>query len=173
LIIGSLEVAFVAALETLISARIADNLTGTRFEPSKEIFGMSLGNVLSGILGGTPVTGVLVRTGVNVASGATDKMSQFINAITVMTIVLLLLPMFTYIPLPVIASILMTSAFRLVPFKIMSKLYAEDFPELCILLFTTAVCIFSDGALGLLAGSFVALMRNAANNNYGYVHFEN
>jgi MFS superfamily sulfate permease-like transporter len=74
-IIGSLEVAFVAILETLISARIADNLTGTRFNQSKEVFGMALGNMLSGFLGGTPCTGVLVRTGVNVASGATDKIS--------------------------------------------------------------------------------------------------
>lgn len=106
-------------LETLISARIADNLTQTRFDHSKEVFGMALANMLSGIMGGTPCTGVLVRTDVNVASGATDKMSQFINAVSVLLIVLLLLPMFTYLPMPVIASILMTSAFRLVPLKVM------------------------------------------------------
>lgn len=120
MIIGSLEVAFVAVLETLISARIADNLTETRFDQSKEVFGMALGNMLSGFMGGTPCTGVLVRTGVNVASGATDKLSQFINAMFVLAIVMLALPVFTYIPMPVIASILMTSAFRLVPIKVMS-----------------------------------------------------
>ena len=75
LIIGSLEIAFVAVLETLISARIADVLTETRFDQSKEVFGMALANMLSGVLGGTPCTGVLVRAGVNVAAGATDKMS--------------------------------------------------------------------------------------------------
>lgn len=72
---GSLKVAFVAVLETLISARIADTKTGTRFDESKETLGMGLGNVLSGFFGGTPCTGVLVRTGVNIASGATDKIS--------------------------------------------------------------------------------------------------
>ena len=172
MLVGSLEVAFVAVLETLISARIADNLTETRFDQSKEVFGMALGNMLSGLMGGTPCTGVLVRTGVNVASGATDKMSQFINAISVLVIVLLFLPMFTYIPMPVIASILMTSAFRLVPIKVMTQLIKEDLPELFILIFTTVVCIFGDGALGLLAGGFMALMRNAANNNESYVSFE-
>jgi MFS superfamily sulfate permease-like transporter len=90
---------------------------------------------------------------------------------SVLTIVMLLLPMFTYIPMPVIASILMTSAFRLVPLKVMTQLAKEDAPELFILIFTTAVCIFGDGALGLLAGGFIALMRNAANNNYGYMSF--
>jgi SulP family sulfate permease len=173
LIIGSFEVAFVAVLETLISARIADNLTGTRFVPDKEVFGMALGNMLSGFLGGTPCTGVLVRTGVNVASGATDKMSQLINSIAVLIIVLLLLPGFTYIPMPVISSILMTSAFRLIPFKVMKQLINEDMPDFGILIFTFCVCIFMDGALGLLAGGFMALMRNAANNNKGYLSFEN
>ena len=61
---GAGEVAFVAVLETLISARIADNATGTRIIQDKEIFGMALGNMLSGLFGGTPVTGVLVRTSV-------------------------------------------------------------------------------------------------------------
>ena len=132
---------------------------------------MALGNMLSGFLGGVPCTGVLVRTGVNVASGATDKMSQFISSISVLIIVMVLLPMFTYIPMPVIASILMTSAFRLVPLKIMTQLAKEDTPELFILIFTTTICVFGDGALGLLSGSFVALMRNAASNNYGYLSF--
>jgi MFS superfamily sulfate permease-like transporter len=80
--------------------------------------------------------------------------------------------MFTYIPMPVIASILMTSAFRLVPIKVMKQLINEDLPEFFILVFTTAVCIFGDGALGLLAGGFMALMRNAANNNSGQISFQ-
>lgn len=73
--VGSIEVMFVAVLETLICGRIADTKTGTRFNQPREIFGMSLGNALSGLMGGTPVTGVLVRTGVNISSGATDKTS--------------------------------------------------------------------------------------------------
>ena len=65
-IVGALKVAFVAVLETLISARIADNKTNTRFDQSKEIFGMSLANMACGLLGGVPCTGVLIRTNVNV-----------------------------------------------------------------------------------------------------------
>ena len=66
IMVGALKVAFVAVLETLISARIADNKTNTRFDQSKEIFGMSIANMVSGILGGTPCTGVLIRTNVNI-----------------------------------------------------------------------------------------------------------
>ena len=56
---------------------------------------MAVGNILCGIMGGTPCTGVLVRTGVNVASGATDKISQFINAIAVFIIVMIGMEVFT------------------------------------------------------------------------------
>lgn len=94
-IMGSFKVAFVAVLETLISARIADTKTGTRFDQAKETFGMGLGNVVAGFFGGTPCTGVLVRTGVNIASGATDKISQFINAICVLIIIMIGMRVFT------------------------------------------------------------------------------
>lgn len=75
ILLGSLKVAFVAVLETLISARIADTATGTRHNSSPECGGMGLANVVCGALGGTPCTGVLVRTSVNVSSGATHKTS--------------------------------------------------------------------------------------------------
>jgi len=94
-IAGSIKVAFVAVLETLISARIADTKTGTRFDPSLETFGMGVANVVCGLFGGTPCTGVLVRTGVNVASGATNKISQFINAISVLLIIMIGMRVFT------------------------------------------------------------------------------
>jgi len=164
-LVGSLEVAFVAVLETLISARIADNRTWTRFDQKKEVFGLSLANIVAGFFGGTPCTGVLVRTAVNISSGATDKISQFINAIVVLVVVLLLLPVFTYVPMPVIASILLTSAFRLMPLKVMWHLIAIDISEFIILLFTTFVCVFVDGAIGLIAGSFICLLRNAVKSS--------
>lgn len=113
--IGSAEVSFVAVLETLISGRIADNRTGTRFDQPKEIFGMSLGNILSGFMGGTPCTGVLVRTGVNIQTGATDKMSQLINAIVLLFMTVIFMPAFVYVPLPCVAAILIVAASRLVP----------------------------------------------------------
>lgn len=66
ILVGSFKVSFVAVLETLISGRIADNKTNTRFDQSKEIFGMSIANIFCGLMGGTPCTGVLIRTNVNI-----------------------------------------------------------------------------------------------------------
>lgn len=164
---GSIEVAFVAVLETLITARIADNKTGTRFVKDREVLSMSLGNLLSGALGGGPVTGALVRTGINISSGATDKISQFLNAMSVLLMVGVFLPVILYLPISVIAAILMTSAFRLIPFRVMCQLFKEDISELVVLLSTTFVCVYADGAYGLLTGCFLCLLRNAANNTSG------
>lgn len=123
IIVGAFKVSFVAVLETLISGRIADNKTNTRFDQSKEIFGMSIANVVAGLLGGTPCTGVLIRTNVNIQTKATHKTSQFINAVVVLLIVVFLSPIFTYIPMSVIASILVTSSCRLIPMKVMKDLW--------------------------------------------------
>jgi len=166
-----LKVSFVAVLETLISARIADNLTGTRFDQTAECKGMSIANIACGILGGTPCTGVLVRTAVNVSSGATHKTSQFINSLIVLSIVLVLMPVFSYIPMACIASILITSSCRLVPKKIIAQYWNLDKANFGILLLTTASCVFIDGAMGLLIGAMVALLRNAIQSNEGQLEF--
>lgn len=159
--IGSLKVAFVAVLETLISARIADNKTNTRFNQSQEIFGMSIANIVCGLMGGTPCTGVLIRTNVNVQTGATHKMSQFINAVFVFLIVVVFMPIFTYIPMAVIASILMTSACRLVPKTIIAELWNVDKFEFWILMITWMICVFKDGAVGLLIGAFLSFLKQS------------
>ena len=82
-------------------------------------------------------------------------------------IAIILLPVFTYIPLPFIAAILFTSACRLIPFKYMYYLWSVDKVELFVLIFTAFVCVFEDGALGLLAGAFISLLINAVANNKG------
>ena len=162
IIVGALKVTFVAVLETLISARIADNLTGTRFDWSLEVKGLAVANFVCGLFGATPCTGVLVRTAVNVSSGATHKISQFMNGIVCLIVIFLLLPAFTYIPMPVIASMLITSACRLVPKKIIAHLYHIDKFECFMLLFTAAMCVFIDGAIGLMIGMVISLMVNAS-----------
>lgn len=161
IIIGAFKVAFVAVLETLISARIADNKTNTRFNQSQEIFGMAIANMVCGLMGGTPCTGVLIRTNVNIQTGATHKMSQFINAVLVFFIVVLFMNIFTYIPMAVIASILITSACRLVPKTIMRQLWNVDKFEFWILIITWLICVFKDGAVGLMLGAFLSFLKQS------------
>jgi len=120
--VGSLKVAFVAVFETIISAVIAQkkyvqiNGEGSvpmPFTRSWETMGLGLSNIASGAMGGAPVTGVLVRTGVNIQYGGESRASQFVNSIYVAIMTLALLPVLLYCPMCVIASILLNSAISL------------------------------------------------------------
>jgi MFS superfamily sulfate permease-like transporter len=117
--------------------------------------------MVAGILGGTPCTGVLIRTSVNVKTGATDKLSQFINAMVVLSVCLVLMPVFVYTPMPCIAAILITSSVRLFPISMMKNFWEQDKAELVILILTTSVCVLVDGAFGLIVGGVVSIMRTA------------
>lgn len=81
--------------------------------------------------------------------------------------VLLLMPVFSYIPMAAIAAILITSSCRLVPKKIMYAYYQLDPVSLGILLMTTAACVFIDGALGLAIGAMICLLRAAVEAEEG------
>lgn len=76
-------------------------------------------------------------------------------------ITLLFMPAFVYMPLPGIAAILIVSATRLVPLGVLSQLWAVDMAEFVILLITTAICVLVDGAIGLMVGGVISILRNA------------
>ena len=122
---------------------------------------MAISNIVCGFMGGCPCTGVLIRTNVNIQTGATHKISQFINAVIVFFIVVLLMNVFTYIPMAVIAAILITSACRLVPKAIIKQLWNVDKFEFWILIITWLVCVFKDGAVGLMLGAFLSFLKQS------------
>jgi len=112
-------------------------------------------------MGGTPATGVLVRTSVNINFGATSKFSQFLVGLWVTLMIVVLLPLFIYIPMCCIAAILMNAAVGLIPFKVFKDLWRLDKADLAVLLFTFVLCVVVDGAVGLIVGAAVGLLRNA------------
>jgi SulP family sulfate permease len=104
-----------------------------------------------------------MRTTVNVYSGATHRTSEFISSIIVFILVFRFLPLIAYLPSPVIAAILIMSAVKLIPIKIIKYFFKVDPVECFILIGTTLVSIIYDGAYGLLVGTFVCLARNVVN----------
>jgi SulP family sulfate permease len=151
-------VAVVAVLETLLSAKIADGMTGSRFHQSNEVRGVALANIASGIAGGLPATGVFVRTALNVKTGATSRVSSGLNACFVAIISLLLFSGFQYLPLAAVASILVFAAIRMVDVKEFKKLYRFDRGSFWLAL-VVAVLVFSvDSMIGLLFGVAASLL---------------
>jgi SulP family sulfate permease len=151
-------VAILVILETLLSAKVADGMTKTKFKQKKEVFAIGLANIVSGLFGGLPATGVFARTALNIRSGATSQWSALINNVGVVIISLALLPYFSYLPLPTVASILVYISFRMVSRQHFVSLYKFDKTSFGISLVVAFLCVWYDPLVGILFGSVISLL---------------
>ncbi|MES3005583.1 MAG: SulP family inorganic anion transporter [Patescibacteria group bacterium] len=151
-------VAVIVVLETLLSAKVADGMTKTKFNQRKEVLGIALANIGSGFFGGLPATGVFARTALNIRSGATSNYSAIINVLVVTLISFVLLPGFSFLPMPIVASILVFLSFRMVAAEHFVNLYKFDKTACGLSLAVAALCVIYDPLIGILAGSAVSLL---------------
>ena len=125
LLIPALWIALLAAVESLLSARVADGLAHNkeRFEPNRELFGQGLATVAASIFGGMPATGAIARTSVNVRSHAKSRLASVFHAIVLLFIALIAAPLVSQIPTAVIAGLLLGTSYRILnPVSIMESL---------------------------------------------------
>ena len=108
-------VAFLAALESLLSARVADGMSdAARHDPDRELFGQGLGNLVSGLSGGLPATGAIARTAVNARAGASTRVAALTHALVLAAIVYTASGLVGRIPLVALAGVLLVTAYRMV-----------------------------------------------------------
>ncbi|MBI2410868.1 MAG: SulP family inorganic anion transporter [Candidatus Kerfeldbacteria bacterium] len=155
---AALGIAFIAILETLVSAKIADVMTHTKFNRRKEMFGLSLANIASGLFGGLPSTGVFVRTGLNIRSGATHKTAAGINAVCIALISVFFFRFFKLIPMSVIAAILVFASIRMVEKKNLKEMWVSSRRDFWLALATTLTMVTVDTVVGIIVGSMLALL---------------
>lgn len=158
LIVPAMTVAVVAILETMISAKIADGMTKTKHDKRKEMLGLSIANIGSGIMGGIPATAALARTSLNIKTGATHNMSATVSSICIVVISFLLLTSFRYIPLAVIAAILVFVAIRMIEAEHFDRMFRFDKKSFFITLLVAFVTIYEDPIIGIVFGIAVSLL---------------
>ena len=125
LLVPALWIALLAAVESLLSARVADGLAHNKekFEPNRELFGQGLATLAASILGGMPATGAIARTSVNVRSHAKSRMASVFHAVVLLFIALIAAPLVSQIPTAVIAGLLLGTSYRILnPVSIMESL---------------------------------------------------
>lgn len=152
-------IAVIAILETMISAKIAGQMTHTKFDQQRETFGTAMANLASGLFGWLPTTAVLIRTALNVKSGATSYWSAVFTGLFVLIISRLWFTYFTYIPMAVIAAILVNIALGLLDFKHYREIYRFDRYDAIILTIVALVTFLSDPVYGVLTGVSLSLLR--------------
>ncbi len=158
LILPALIIALISILETMISAKIADGMTKTKYKKQKEVLGLGLANIASGFAGGIPTTAALARTALNIRSGATHKISTAISSSFIVIISFLLLNYFKFLPLAIIASILTIVGIRMIEMENFVKMFKTDKTNFVIALIVAVITILEDPIIGLLLGALISML---------------
>lgn len=151
-------VAVIGTLETLITAKIGDKITRTQHSSRKELFGLGLANLASGIMGGLPATGVFLRTGANIKAGATHRASASVASLVTAIVAVACLSFFSYLPMAVIAAMLMNTAIGLIEFKSFAEYWHHDKASFGIAIITGVITLLVDPGMAVLVGVIIALV---------------
>lgn len=158
--VAAVTIALVASLETLLNLEAVDKLD-PRFRdspPSRELVAQGCGNVLAGLIGGLPVTSVIVRSSVNVSTGANSKWSAIFHGIFLFVCVAFLPTYLNLIPYAALAAILMVTGFKLASPKLFAQMWKEGRYQFAPFIITLLSIIFTDLLTGILIGLAVSLL---------------
>jgi len=154
---AALVIALLAALESLLSAVVADGMTiGERHDPDRELLGQGLANIGSALVGGIPATAALARTAVNVRSGARTRLAAATHGVVLAATVLALAPLVTRVPLAALGGILVVVAARMVEVGEMREILRSTRSDAATLVLTLGVTIAFDLILAIEVGMVVA-----------------
>jgi SulP family sulfate permease len=154
---AAVAVAALAALESLLSATVADGMTvGSRHDPDRELFGQGLANIAAPLFGGVPATAAIARTAVNVRSGAASRLAALTHAIVLALIMLAAAPLVARIPVAALAGVLLATAIRMVEVGSVKVLMRASRSDAVILVLTAAVTLAIDLVWAVICGLVVA-----------------
>ncbi|MFC3504941.1 SulP family inorganic anion transporter [Micromonospora krabiensis] len=156
---SALAVAALAALESLLSATVADGMTvGQRHDPDRELFGQGLANLASPLFGGIPATAAIARTAVNVRAGAGSKLAALTHAVALAAIVLAAAPLVGRIPLAALAGVLLATTVRMVEAGSLWAMARATRGDGLVLVLTFAVTVALDLVTAVAVGVGVAIV---------------
>jgi len=158
----ALAVAALAALESLLAARVADGMVPDigRTQPDRELVGQGLANVASGLFGGLPATGAIARTAVNVRSGARTRLASLTHAVLLLVIMAALGPIVSRIPLAALGGVLVVVAFRMIDPGVFRTIFRTTRADRNTFVLTLLATVFLDLVLAVLVGVAMAAMMS-------------
>src|SRR5690606_3959906 len=161
----ALTLAFLGAIDSLLTSIVADNMTKTKHDSNKELIGQGIGNSIAAIFGGIPGAGATIRTVVNIQSGGKTKLSGMIAAVFVLIILLALGPVASKIPAAVLAGILITVGIGVMDYKGLKAIPKIPKEEVIIMLVVMLLAVFWNlvyaVGIGLVLGALVFMKKMA------------
>lgn len=153
-------IAMLGAIESLLSAVVADGMAGTRHDSNQELVGQGLANLVAPLLGGFAATGAIARTATNIRNGGTSPLAGIVHAATLLLILLVLAPLAIHIPLCVLAAILFVVAWNMSEAKHFMKMVRRaPRADVNILLITFTLTVFADLVVAVNIGVILATLH--------------
>jgi len=154
----ALTITMLGAIESLLSATVADRMGGDKHNPNVELFGQGIANIVSPLFGGLPATGAIARTATNIRAGAKTPVAGMIHALTILAILLWAAPLAKHIPLAVLAAILMVVAYNMGEWREIPDLLKLTKSDITVWLVTFALTVFADLTVAVQAGMILAAL---------------
>ena len=154
----AVTVAMLGAIESLMSAVVADRMGNDRHNPNVELVAQGIANIVSPIFGGLPATGAIARTGTNIRSGARTPVSGMMHAATLLVVLLVAAPAARFIPLSVLAAILLVVAYNVGDWAEIPELLKLSKMDISVWIVTFALTVFADLTVAVEVGMILAML---------------
>ena len=155
---SALTVALLAAVESLLSAVVADGMIGDRHNPRAELLAQGAANIVVPMVGGIPVTGAIARTATNFRAGARTPVSSIVHALTLLAIVLVLAPLSAYVPLATLAAVLFVVAYNMGEWREIPGILRLDLADKSVWVITFALTVVADLTVAVEVGITLAAL---------------
>ena len=156
LMAAAIQLAFLGAIDSLLTSLVADNRTRTQHDSNRELVGQGLGNIAAGLIGGIPGAGATMRTVVNVEAGGRSRLSGVIHGLFLAAVLLGLSGLVQHVPRAVLAGLLVAVGIGIIDYRGFSHLLKVPRSDAFLMLFVLVLTVFTDLIIAVAAGLIVA-----------------
>lgn len=155
---SAFTIAILGAIESLLSATVADGVTGSRTDSNSELIGQGLANVVVPLFGGIPVTGAIARTMTNITNGGRTPVAGVVHAIVLLLIFLMFMPLIQLVPMSCLAAVLMVVAYNMSGWRTVRAIFRNPKSDISVLIVTFLLTVIFDLTIAIEIGLLLAVV---------------
>ncbi len=155
---SAFTIAILGAIESLLSATVADGVTGSRTDSNSELIGQGLANIVVPMFGGIPVTGAIARTMTNITNGGRTPIAGIIHAVVLLLIFLLLMPLIQLVPMACLAAVLIVVSYNMSGWRTIRGIMRNPKSDISVLIVTFLLTVIFDLTIAIEIGLLLAVV---------------